>query len=519
MFARWMFVRISAAEKALREGRLDEACVAALQPEIRQHPRGQRLLDELVRPLVARVRLHRQAGRYREALADLDTLSALGRPAPDAAELRQRIEAEMRTAAAQAADDQAAAGRAAQELREGRLESCRLNVARVDDERQREKLAEELNVRVERVAQLVAQAGAALDGDDVLAAARYWREACERHGRTRETDALGARLAGTYRRVVPQWVWEGRIERLLAARAVLGGLTALDPAMAECERVVGLCARAVELFATGDYAGLRQTLLRLKGVSGDVAWIGGALDALGELSRAQEALLASPLGVYASLPGKAASLAERPPRPSLESEATDPGAVRLEQPLLVLVDGGGSALLVRRAHVRIGRAGGSGWVAVALPADVQSHHAEIVRCGEDYFLTAYGPVTVNRRRVEHTLLRDGDRIVLGDSAKMVFARPSAKSTTAVLRLSHRCRLPQDVSEVILFDETCLLGGGPSCHVRTTESSGQVVLFERGGGLYARQTGGNGWLSAAARAVSAGETLEFGELRVTVKPYA
>jgi hypothetical protein len=193
--------------------------------------------------------------------------------------------------------------------------------------------------------------------------------------------------------------------------------------------------------------------------------------------------------------------------------------LHLDRPLLVLVDGGCSALLVRREHVRLGCAGGSGAVDVPLPADVQSHHAEIVRRGEDYFLTAYGPVTVNRRRVEHTLLRDGDRIVLGDNAKMVFARPSAKSTTAVLRLSHRCRLPQDVSEVILFDETCLIGPVPSCHVRTAEGTGQVVLFERGGGLHARQTAGNGWLNAAARAVPAGQTLDFGDLRVTVKPYA
>jgi hypothetical protein len=96
MFARWLFVRLSAAEKALRQGRIDEAYAAAMQPELRQDSRGERLLDELVKPLVARARLHRQAGRWADALADLDRLVAVGRATPEAQALRQQVVDEMR---------------------------------------------------------------------------------------------------------------------------------------------------------------------------------------------------------------------------------------------------------------------------------------------------------------------------------------------------------------------------------------------------------------------------------------
>ena len=150
---------------------------------------------------------------------------------------------------------------------------------------------------------------------------------------------------------------------------------------------------------------------------------------------------------------------------------------------------------------------------------IESHHADITRHGKDYFLTAYAPTRVNRRPVQHVMLRDNDRISLGDSTKLTFHKPSNKSDTAVLRLSHRCRLLQDVSSVVLFRDTCLVGAGGMSHVRTQDDLGQVVLFERHGGLCARQTGGSGHLAAPVQPVVSGQTLEFGDLRMTIKPYA
>jgi len=516
MFGRWLFVRLTAAEKALRQGRIDDAFAMVCQADLAQDPRGQRLRDELVRPLLARARLHRQAGRLRDAMADLDRVAALDRAGPDILTLRQEIEQELRDRAGELAGQVEAVDRAADLLQAGRLETGRVQLGRIDDSRRRAELGQELGCRVRRASEMLEQAEEALGRDDVLAAVRIWREAGQRHGRTRESDALALRLAEAARLAVERWLREGRIDRLLATRESLGVLMPFEPSLSECEKAVGLCASATAQFAANDYPALRRTLLRLQAVAGNAGWITSALDALGRIAEAHEDLLASPIGLAASGPG---AVAGRPtPSPGLEvmrpPEPADVGVATLDRPLLLLVDGGGSSLLLRQDMVRIGHGGASGKVELALPAEVQSHHADVLRQGEDYLLTAHGPVQVNGRPVRRALLRDGDRIELSGRAKLTFHRPSVKSMTAVLRLSHRCRLPQDVGTVILFCDTCLVGPGPTCHVQTQEACQPVILFDRGGVLHAGQSGPPG--AVRGQAVRCGQTLEYCGLRLTVK---
>jgi hypothetical protein len=526
MLGRWLFVRLNAAEKALRQGRIDDAYGAALQPDIRELERGQRLRDALVRPFLARARLHRQAGRLSEALADLERLEAIGRCNPDVETLRQLIRTEMRADARRDADDREAADRAARNLAAGRLDTGRHEVRRVADTEQRADLNEELEHRLLRSAELLDQARAALERGDTLAAARIWQDACRRYGRTRDSDALASSLAADFRQLWERWLDEGRLDRLAATRAELAALAAVEPSLAECEQTLELLQRGTGQLSRADYLGLRQTMLRLKVVRGEAAWVSAALEALSAIAECQDRLRATPLGLFNSLaepPIAAAPFATdiTPEAPTLARPLHEPppsDGIRLAGPVLILVDGGGSSVILSADRVRIGRGGHSATVDLPVPGAEQAHHADIVRRGEDYFLTAYGPTQVNRRRVEHTLLRDGDRITLGIQAKMVFSKPSGKSDSAVLRLSHRCRLPQDVSSVVLFRDTCLVGPAGSAHLPTQEPDGQVVLFERGGVLHARQTAGSGWMSNPPQVVRAGQTLEFGGLRLTAKPY-
>ncbi len=520
MFARWFFVRLSAAEKALDQGRIDDAYAVAAKPEFRRDERGEKLLDRLVPPLLARARLHRQAGRLSDALADLDKLAVIGREGPDVKTLRQRVVEQMRQGGVDAAAEQAAYARAAENVRAGRLETGRLDVQRIDDTRNREDLEGELQQRVERGAQRVRQASDALGRNELLVAIRYWNEARERFGRTAQTESLASKLAAAALRCVAEWHRDGKLERLMAARDGISALSAHDPALSECQRLIDFCARATGQLADADFDALRRTLLRIKAAGGDAPWLTAALNALAQVSEGRELLLASPLGLFASVAAVPAGdatqvLAPRAARPAQPAHATDGHTA---QPLLVLVDGGGSSMLLRNDHVRIGKAGTSATIDVQIPADLQSHHADIIRQGDNYFLTAYGPATVNRRSVEHTLLRDGDRVVLGTKGKFTFAQPSAKSGSAVLRLSHRCRLAQDVSDVILFRETCIIGPDASCHIRTRGVDGRVVVFDRNGELRARQTAGKHFLSNNVQTVQLGQTLEFGDLRLTAKSY-
>ncbi len=528
MLGRWLFVRIRSAERALLEGRIDEAFGVACQPDVRQHARGQKLSDQLVRPLLARVRLHLQGARHAEAMADLDKLKALERGGPEVETLRQRVLAEFEARRQRVADGRADLARAAEKLDAGRLETGRLAIELVQDARQRQELQEQLELRVERSAQLLAQARAALERADVPAALRLWEEATRRHGRTRESDEVAAELVVVYRRVLGDWFASGQIGRLLAARTGLAALREFDPALDEFEQRAALCQRAAGQLGAREYGPLRDTLLRLRSAQQGVAWLEQMLKALTQVREGEELLLSSPLGLKASAAGVPVEAAVHrgvtptvnAPVPPLGPPCADElAAAELGRvPLLMLVDGAGSSLILPLDCVRIGRAGGRGGVDVALPGDLQSHHADVLRDGSDYFLVAHGPVQVNRRTVKRTLLHDGDRIHLSAKVRLTFHKPSVRSDSAVLRLSQRCRLAQDVGSVVLFRDTCLIGPQPSCHVRTQDGQTQVVLFDRAGRLFGREATALGGKLGDPRPLVAGRTLDFSDVRVTIKAY-
>lgn len=522
MLGQWLFVRLRAAERALDEGRIDEAYACAVQPDIRGHRGGRKLIEKLQRPLMARARLHLQAGRYQDALNDLDKLELLGCSSSEIDELRDRARNLLRQHRADAGERRAAVEKAEQNLRAGRLDTGRLHIEKIDDPRQRGKLREELDIRLQRSDELLGEAAEALKRGDVLNAAQVWQDAVQRHGRTRQSEAFGDTLSPKLRDAIAAWLHEGRIERLLAARPAVDALHNVEGDLAEAQRIIAFVSRAVRQLGARDYRGLRESLLRLRGTQRKLPWVDDALAAVQRLEDASAILLASPLGLFAShaesAPTVAAGSEDAPQAAASDSAPPDDDAAALGcQALLMLVDGVGSALVLAGDRLRIGRVGNRD-VDIPVPAEIQSHHADLLRDGEDYFLVAHGPVEVNHRVVRRTLLRDGDRIRLGSNAKLEFRRPSRKSATAVLRVSHRCRLPQDVSEVVLFRDTCLIGPQPNCHLRLRDGDSQIVVFDRGGVLHARLATSAGGRMGDVKALRLHETGQFGDIRVTVMPY-
>lgn len=532
MLSRWLNTGIRAAESALSDGRIDEAFDRLAQPDLRRQRRAQELLDDLARQLLARARLHAQAGRYRDVLADLDKLAAIDRVGSDALALRKRVEEEHGKRIDRHAAESDAFKRASQQLDAGRLESGRLSIEQLEDPQRREQLREQLDARLQRSDQILAQASASLAAGDVLAACRFWEEATQRHGRTDSSDRLAIELGAALRRNVDGWIAGGQLERLAPACGAIRALVVLSPALEEQQRMIDLVNVAARQLSSGDFHGLRDTLLRISASRSDAAWARDLSKQVDQLTTARAALLASPLGLLTGsepLHKSPEILIAAPrevrhddaPRVAASPVAAAPMPVqpaRNAASMLLLVDGTGSALIMRRDLVRIGRGGGSQNMDVPMPADIQSHHADIVQSGDDYFIVAHGPVRVNQKPVTKSLLRDGDRILLGATTKLVFARPSAKSETAVLRLADRNRLPQDVSVIVLLRDTCLIGPQESCHVRTREGEDRVLLFERDGQLLARRHSSNLREKSAAFELLPSMPVEIGELRLTIKKY-
>lgn len=530
MFSRWLHSRTKAAQIALRDGRIDEAYERLCTPDVMGLRGTETLLDELAQALGARARLHVQAGRFGHALDDLDRVWKIGRDTPELAALRQRAAQELARRAAFEAEQKQALGRAASDVQGGRLESGRLIVEQLGPLADGARVRKELDIRLARSEQLLDQAVTALRAGELLVACRYWNEAVQRHGRSRLSDAVADELWPAFREQVGRWVQEGRLERFTAAMEAAGELRGRDAHWDELERVAMLARQGARGLAERDFRRVQEVLLRLAAARPEAQWVQEALSTTSEILEGWSRLLASPLGLLdASLrkmseigTGHSVPARQNTGQEEVWAEAGE-AACLVSGGLLVLVDGTGSFCLTPRDVVTLGRSAAEAQVDVPLAADLQSRHAEIARIGEDYFLTALGPVRVNHRPVQRTLLRHGDRIVLGSQVRMTFHKPSAKSETAVLKLADTCRLPLDVGAVVLFRETCVLGPQGTCHVRTREGESRLVLFERSGRLYGRLEAvrGTGQERSAerARAVPAGRTLDFGDIRLTVKPYA
>ena len=185
--------------------------------------------------------------------------------------------------------------------------------------------------------------------------------------------------------------------------------------------------------------------------------------------------------------------------------------------LLLIVDGAGSFLVLRGAMAAIGRAACSDPADIAIFGDIGERHANLQRIEDDYFLFGSKEVVVAGRPTKHQLLRDGDRVVLGRKAKLLFRLPSRKSASAVLELSDTTKMPNDVRRVILFDRHATIGVGDSTHVSCRHAASPLVLFERDGGMWVRQKN-DGHVDVSALPIELGRPMEMGGVSFVLNPW-
>lgn len=517
MIGRWRFARIRGAKRALDEGRLDDALriLGNLGPN---DLRDKNLRDELASQLLARARLAARAGRYRDAISDLDRLAAFAPDQPEALQLRVRVQSELAQRQHRRAHDRQAEQRAEHELAVGHLDSGRDAIERIDDPARREQLREQLDVRMEGCQRRIQRAREALRRGDLFAACQHLATARAEFGQTRESDEFETLLVQACQHDFAQWLERGDLLRLIEGVRAVRELGRSRAELRPFEQAARWVQKAACELAEADLTALRETLHRVAAVAGQPPWLHTALEQIDAMQRARSALIAGPFGLL--MPSHAGGSVAAPattPRPAPAVQVAE-GSAAIEigtRPVTLLIDGTGSIRLLRSEVVRIGRAGGLPGIEVPLPADVHRLHAEILCDDGAYVLTARdGTVEVNGRRVRQVLLRDGDRIRLGGAPRMVFSQPSRQSESAVLRLSDRCRLAGDVGTVVLFAGTCLVGPQRRCHVHTREGDSTLVVFERSGRLYARRCGRDGRPTGEAVPLLPGEPVEIGDLRVT-----
>jgi hypothetical protein len=139
--------------------------------------------------------------------------------------------------------------------------------------------------------------------------------------------------------------------------------------------------------------------------------------------------------------------------------------------------------------VTLGQPDRQGAADVAILGDLSSLHARVRRDEEGYLIEALREVRVDDRTVEGIgWLREGSRIQLGGSVRLLFRRPHPLSATARLDFVSRHRTQPSADAVLLMADTCVLGPKRHAHVVCRDWPRDVILYRRGEQLFCRAAG-------------------------------
>ncbi len=528
MFGQLVFVRLRAAQKALRDGRLDEAHRLATAPDLRKHPRAATVLVGLTERFLERARTHFRADRFVEALADLDRAEAGDVRQDEIAELRSNVT----TVAAEVERMQASRHGRVQDAKR-RIEGGSLAAGRKLLEQASEadhaarRLKRKAANRVGEVMDIVEQVERLIEQGQHAAAARRIQRARSLDAHDERISEIETRLCRKVLDAVRTALMAGRLGRASDELGCLGDLGASLPAKRELMELLATAAEAARSVACGKYGDARRWAMSLARLLPDTPWIEQAIEQMRQIDDIRTALTAGPLGERIATPAGAPDLRQGGSAPSpapparLDETVGIPGRSRemgaLPERLLLLVDGGGSYLLLRGDRVSIGRAACDDPPPVAILSDLAPRHADLARVDDDYFLFSGRDVEVAGRKTRHHLLRDGDRVLLGKKAKFTFRLLSRRSSTAVLDLSDTTKMPNDVRRVILLDHHATIGQGEHAHVRCRHAGTPLILFERGGAIWIRAKN-DGHVDTEAVRLPLGEPVEVHGVGLVLAPW-
>ncbi len=201
---------------------------------------------------------------------------------------------------------------------------------------------------------------------------------------------------------------------------------------------------------------------------------------------------------------------------------TTPAPTNLLDPFdsfVLWIDGVGGFLVCLSHRVTLGHPQANSPVDIALIADISRHHATIQRDPEGYFLEAVRKVVVNGQEMDKTLLRNGDRITLGNSCQLQFWQPVPVSTSARLDIVSGHRLAHPVQATLLMADTLVIGPSTQSHVHVPEMTQSLVIYRNKTGLAVRWPGAleiNGVQHRERATLTPGATVTTEQLTLTLE---
>jgi hypothetical protein len=478
-----LILRVKRCELALAGGRLDEAHQLLAAADLRAHRRGQELLDRLLAAFVVRGREHLAAGRIAAADDDCRKAISLGGNTQDAARLRAEIDAASATERQELARRQHVAAAARQLVHHGDFTQGQAYAARAlaAGDAGAEELIADITDRRLSFERCLADASAAIARHDWDAAVPLLSRAATLRPAASESHSLARDIAQRVTDDTRQLIETGRLSEAELLLRRVARLPGSHFELKQNETHLAQCRRAWELFSQGRQAEASEILARLRHVWPRAQWIEQAVSAMAEAGAANAAVRCGPLGML----DDQLTIAMPPPSPApapVAPPVISQFVARAQRRFLLHVDGAGSYLVIQNDVIEVGPVRASRPPDVPLLTSPCAPTITLSRSEEDYFLNSpRSPVAVNDRMVSSALLTGGDRISLGSRCRIEFRRLNAASASASLHISG-ARLPWGgVQAVLLMDRELIIGPLASAHVRTRDSTEQLVLQAGGDG--------------------------------------
>jgi hypothetical protein len=182
------------------------------------------------------------------------------------------------------------------------------------------------------------------------------------------------------------------------------------------------------------------------------------------------------------------------------------------------IDRCGGYTLLTSDEVSVGGFRPDGSAMVQVRADWRRLEGVIERRGGDYFWRSAPAADDHDEVASNEDLIDDAPFAIRGTAKLTLEKPSALSSTAVLRLDPPHRFDAHVDAVLLVERTIQLGPTASNHIRCVAMQDSAVIVFRDGNWRAKLTGGSGSAGPSAGLVDLlpGQRVSLGEYDMTLE---
>ena len=417
---------------AIEGGRLEEATRLLQSSAVAKHATGQRLSDRLITELLNRAELHLDDGRFGPARADADLAGQFGGQQVAVLELIERIKKKF--------DSQA--GHFQDAAKTSLLDCLNALIAANDHEQTIQWLANQPATFRQQL----------------------------------EILTLVAKPIAELRQQATVDFNSGRLDRCAAKIELLQRTGEQSHHVNEIKEQLERCRSIDQAVQQANFEVALRSIQHIQRVSPNTSWAKSMVDAIRQCQAGIETLHAGPLGL---LPSRSLESFALPSRPVLDRPRHLPAMIKPNNNLscqqsLLQVDQLGGVLLLRGNSISIGTPGIARDSTIVLQTEGLTSQIQIVRDGEDYFVSSTSGVRVNNVPAERHILTSGDVITVGSRGRLKFLRPVAASNSAILLVQGARLKRRDIRGIALVDDAVLFGDS-GCHFSVPDLPRRVIL--------------------------------------------